>query len=101
MAGFNYMLPGLLLDVLYIAFPGERKEFIFIGIIAGLAYVSIPISRLIIHWSTGFPYGTFIKYGIWGPLLSFFSFGMIGGILGISIETGIRKLILLRNTNNQ
>jgi len=92
MAGFNYMLPGILLDVLYRAFPGERKHFIFIGIIAGLAYFTIPFSRLMIHLSTGYPYGTFIKYGTWGPLLSFFSFGMIGGILGFSFDRGVRKL---------
>ena len=52
MAGFNYMLPGILLDILYITFPGERKNFIFIGIIAGIAYVSIPFSRVMIHLST-------------------------------------------------
>ena len=92
MAGFNYMLPGIILDVLYTSFPGERKHFIFIGIIAGLSYITIPFSRLLIHLSTGYPYGTFIKFGIWGPLLSFFSFGMIGGLMGFGIEKGLRLL---------
>lgn len=92
MMGFNYMLPGIILDLGYNAFTCERKSFIYMGIISGLAYVSIPLSRLLIHLSTGYPYGTFIKYGTWGPLLSFFIFGMIGGVSGFLIYHGTRKI---------
>jgi hypothetical protein len=90
--GFNYMLPGFLLDALYISSPRLKRNLIFLSIISGLAYFMIPLSRLVLMATTGFPYNSFIKHGFFLTLLSFLLFGMAGGFLGAGLVSSIRKL---------
>jgi hypothetical protein len=86
MMGFNYMLPGLMLDVFYQVGGNMRQKAIFLAVIAGLAYVTVPFSRLMISISTGYIYGAFIKHGYVLPFLSWFGFGLAGGLLGTGIS---------------
>lgn len=67
---------------------------LLISFIAGLAYMSIPLSRLFIKLFTGYPYPAFIKFGEAYTILSFYFFGMLGGLLGYgmnSIKTSFSK----------
>ncbi len=89
--GFNYMLPGILLDLLFIAFAIDKKQFMMAAFMAGLAYVSIPISKLIFAFTTGIPSTTFIKNGFILPFISYFMFGSIGGLLGAILERPLQK----------
>ena len=69
-----------------------------IAIISGLAYMAIPISRMILNALTAYPYMAFVKHGVIYTILSFFFFGMLGGLLGSGLES-IRK-IFLKPPNN-
>ncbi len=87
-AGFNYMLPGIALDVFYLNLPGWRRKVLFLALIAGIGYMLIPLSRIILMTFTGAIYPGFVKHGVLTPLL-FFLFGSVGGFLG----TGVSRLI--------
>lgn len=91
--GFNYMLPGIMLDFLYLSFPRWRKNLIFVCLIAGLAYFTIPLSRLILMTITGYPYQTFIKHGQILPVFSFLFFGIAGGLAGKGVVFTWNKYI--------
>lgn len=83
--GINYMFPGILLDVLYNASKNHQKKWFIIAMISGLAYFSIPLSRVFIHLFTGYPYSSFIKFGYAIPLINFFTFGLAGGLAGAGV----------------
>lgn len=91
--GFNYMLPGFLLDALYLGIPRWRKKVWFLSIISGLAYFTIPLSRLILMSTTGYPYNSFLKHGLVTPVISFMLFGMAGGLLGAGFIFSWKKLL--------
>lgn len=93
LAGFNYMLPGLMLDIFYQAGGNLRKKAIFLAVIAGIAYMAIPLSRLMISLSTGYHYGAFVKHGFITPFLTWFGFGLAGGLLGTGISNIFTKFL--------
>ena len=82
----TYLLPGLVLDALFIIFQGRRQLFLITVIIAGLAYMSIPLSRFFLQSFTVFTSMAFIKFGALYTLLSFMLFGMLGGMLGYGLH---------------
>ena len=91
---FGYLLPGLVLDSLYLLGSKRFKMLLLISIISGLAYMSIPLSRLFVKLFTAYPYPAFIKFGAAYTILSFYFFGMLGGLLGYgmnSIKISFRK----------
>lgn len=83
---FSYLLPGILLDFLFFTGGKQSRWFIFVVLSAGIAYMSIPLSRFFIHLITGFPEMAFIKHGVIYTILSFFLFGILGGMLGFGLE---------------
>lgn len=89
--GFNYMLPGILLDVLFLGFAINKKQLMMAAFFAGLAYLSIPISKLVFALFTGIPSTTFIKNGFILPFISFLMFGSVGGLLGVILERPLQK----------
>ncbi len=91
---FGYLLPGLVLDSLYMLGSKRFQMFLLIIFLAGFAYMSIPLSRFFVTLITGYPNPAFIKFGTAYTILSFFFFGMLGGLLGYgmnSIKTSFRK----------
>ena len=91
---FGYLLPGLILDSLYMLGSKRFQMFLLIVFIAGFAYMSIPLSRFFVTLITGYPNPAFIKFGTAYTILSFFFFGMFGGLLGYgmnSIKTSFSK----------
>lgn len=89
--GINYMFPGLIIDLLYSLTRQYKWNILVLALISGVAYAVIPISRLILHLITGYPYGTFIKYGYLIPIAGFFVFGLAGGFAGSGITTSVLK----------
>ena len=91
--GINYMFPGILIDVLYGLTRQWRWQMLILALISGLAYAMIPLSRLIIHLASGFPYGAFVKHGYLIPFAGFFLFGFAGGFAGAGITSSILRKI--------
>ncbi len=87
-----YMLPGLLLDVFYAVFKSKNHHFIFVGLLSGIAYVSIPFIRMIISLATGMFYGSFVG-GFVYPLIMHFVFGALGGLIALGAFSLIKKKI--------
>jgi hypothetical protein len=89
--GINFMLPGILIDVFYVLSRKFKYQMLVLAVIAGLAYFTIPLSRLLIHFITGYPYSSFIKFGYTIPLVSHLLFGMAGGFAGSGVTLSIIK----------
>ncbi len=89
--GINYMLPGILIDVLYSFTRQWKWQLLTMALVSGLAYAMIPFSRLLIHLVSGFPYGAFVKHGYIIPFVGFFVFGLGGGFAGAGITSSILK----------
>lgn len=83
---FSYLLPGILLDLLYFTGGKQARWFVLVALGAGITYMSIPLSRFFVHLITGFPEMAFVKFGVVYTILSFFFFGMLGGMLGYGLE---------------
>ena len=91
--GFNYMLPGLLIDIFYNLTRQLKGQMLILSLIAGFAYFTIPLSRLFIHALTGYPYSSFLKFGYFIPVVNYFFFGLAGGIFGAGISLAIKNKI--------
>lgn len=89
--GVNYLIPGILVDVLYNTLKLDKSQYMKAAFFAGLAYISIPFSKLGFALISGIPSTTFIKNGFIIPFFSFFLFGSIGGLLGTLLNKPIRK----------
>ncbi|MEI6123487.1 MAG: hypothetical protein WCQ95_07640 [Bacteroidota bacterium] len=85
-----YMLPGLFLDVFFNIFKSKNKHIVFVVLLSGLAYVTIPFIRIIITLVSGFFYGSFIN-GFMYPIIMHFLFGAAGGLIAWGAFTLIRK----------
>ena len=90
---FNYMLPGLFIDVLYNLTRNLKWQMLILALIAGLAYFTIPLSRLFIHALTGYFYASFLKFGYFIPVMNYFLFGLAGGFTGAGITIAIKNKI--------
>jgi hypothetical protein len=81
----TYMLPGIALDLLFLV-PGQQRklhrQLLVAAFTGGLAYMTIPLVRIIMLGLTGLPYPAVAKYGLIIPALSFFLFGFVGGASG-------------------
>ena len=87
--GINYMFPGILADLFFARTRHFNRQLLFLALAAGLAYASVPLSRLIVHLITGYPYGAFVKHGYFIPLAGFFLFGMAGGLTGAGVTQSL------------
>ncbi|MDT8393812.1 MAG: hypothetical protein RQ761_08195 [Bacteroidales bacterium] len=94
---FSYLLPGLFLDFFYIIGRGRMHLLMIAGITAGISYMMIPLSRLIVQIFIAFPYMAFVKFGVAYTVLCFLLFGMLGGILGYGLF--IVKSVFNQNKN--
>lgn len=91
--GFNYMLPGFFLDLVW-NLSSERKHQLLLMIpAAGVAYLMIPLSRLMLSWITAYPYNSFLKHGPVAVLAGYGMFGLAGGVLGSGLSKLGKRLI--------
>lgn len=91
--GINYMFPGFVLDIVYNLTRRFKWQWIILALISGVAYFTIPLSRIVIHFISGYPYSSFIKFGYYTPLFNFFMFGLTGGLIGTGFMHLINKRI--------
>lgn len=89
--GTVYMLPGFFVDIFYNLSRQFKWQLLLLAVVSGLAYFMIPLSRVLIHAISGYPYSSFIKHGYILPLFSFFIFGMAGGFVGTGITKSIAR----------
>lgn len=84
---------GITVDML-IFFLGERWQhfLIFWVIVGGLAYMVIPLSRIIIHFTTGMYFDSFARKGFLIPTISHFVAGAAGALLGSGFIYSMRKM---------
>ncbi len=92
MMGFNYMLPCFFMDLAYNFVPTKKYRNLILVFAAGLGYMLIPFSRLLVTLSTGYPYSSFLKHGFVTPVVTFMLFGILGGLLGTGIFNIEKKL---------
>ena len=92
MMGFNYMLPCFFMDLTYNFVPVKKYRNIMLIVAAGLGYLMIPLSRMMVTLFTNYPYSSFLKYGFVTPLATFLLFGILGGLLGTGIYNIGKKL---------
>jgi hypothetical protein len=85
-----YLFPGFIIDIFFNAFKSIQPKVFLLAIVCGLAYMTIPITRIFITMFTGFPYGTFIA-GFLYPLAMHFIFGFAGGLIPAGISFFTRK----------
>jgi hypothetical protein len=89
--GIHYMLPGIFIDLTYPMIRRSKFQILLLVLFSGMAYTLIPLSRLVVHLATGYPYGAFIKHGFVLPFAGFFTFGLAGGFAGWGITTSVLK----------
>jgi len=88
--GINYMFPGLFIDLFYNLTKNYSRQLLILALISGIAYLTIPLSRLCIHFITGYPYTSFLKHGYAIPVFGYLVFGMAGGFTG----AGITRIVM-------
>jgi hypothetical protein len=82
----GYLLPGIALDLFYQQSKNRMNLLFVAALVAGISYMSIPLSRLLVNLFTGYPNIAFVKIGAIYTILSFLLFGMLGGGLGFSLS---------------
>ncbi len=86
-----YLVMGIGIDVLYRFYQKVNGGLLLYAVLGGIAYMLIPLSRLVIHFTTGHPYQLFIKSGYVLPVISHFVFGAAGAILAFVLYKASRK----------
>ncbi len=85
-----FFIPTIIIDGGLRLFPMFAKKVWFLTILAAVAHATIPITRTIISFATGFQYGS-LQAGIAYPLFTYISFGVLGGLLGAGLVYSFRK----------
>ncbi|PLX06367.1 MAG: hypothetical protein C0596_18030 [Marinilabiliales bacterium] len=81
-----YITMGLTIDFLFVSFEKFRKNIVFLALLGGVSYMIIPLSRLLINLTTGYPYNSLLKHGIIAKIALHLTFGMFGALLGAGIS---------------
>lgn len=82
----EFLFVGLVADILMNVSKSSSYKVIFVLLVGALGYGMIPVIRLITTAVTGYPYGSFLKFGFGLTLLSHIGFGMAGAISGFGIS---------------
>jgi len=87
-----YIFMGLGIDIMFKFYSRIKESVFFFALLGGLAYMLIPLSRIVIHLLTGYPYSSLIKGGYFMPVVSHFIFGAAGAILAASLIYTTKKI---------
>ncbi len=87
-----YVIMGIVVDALFIAFNKPYNRLAILTLIGGIAYMVIPVGRIIMYLFTGILESSFIKWGFVIPVLSHFIFGLAGALLGAGLVLSLKKL---------
>lgn len=86
----EYLLIGATIDLLFWASGRWYTNPLVIGLICGLSYMIIPLTRIFVTFSTGFPYQSLFASLLY-PVATHLLFGFLGGLLGASLTKVISK----------
>lgn len=97
--GFNdpflplvYLLMGATTDLLYKFIRMFRENVLFFALLGGISYMVIPLSRILIHFTTGYQYNSLIRGGYLYPVVTHFLFGAGGAVLAAAIVYAVKKI---------
>lgn len=91
-AAIGYILPVLIYDLAYSNIPERLRKSWILALAGGLAYMSVPIFRIILLLTIGMPYSAVLKFGTpFAPLAGFFAFGFVGSIFAAGLLKRIKK----------
>ncbi|MFH1160341.1 MAG: hypothetical protein V1733_05265 [bacterium] len=79
-----YILIGMILDSSSFAFGKALPYILSMALVCAIAWMCIPLIRLVITLFTGLQFTSF-RYGIAWPVLTHLFFGLAGGLLGACI----------------
>ena len=87
-----YLFPGFIIDVFYNKVSVVSSKVLLMAVVCGMAYMTIPITRIVIVLFTGIHFGSFAM-GFLFPLVMHFIFGFAGGLIpaGVSFFTKKKK----------
>lgn len=88
----SFLIMGAIIDLLYAWFKNLKSAKFFFILLGGIAYMMIPLSRLILHLLSIYPYNAILKAGIPYTLLSHFLFGAAGAALAAALIYSARKI---------
>jgi len=77
------LLPGIIGDL--ILNKTGKTRYLYIFLVGGLAYSSIPLSRQVIMVLTGIPFGSLLN-GLLIPFSLHFLFGALGSVAGAAVS---------------
>lgn len=84
-----YLLPGVIFGLL----SGQKKALWLLPLTGGLAYLSIPLFRLLVHFLFGVPVMSFAKYGYFLTSANFFVFGLLGSLIALALYKSAQRLL--------
>jgi hypothetical protein len=87
-----YILMGISIDLMFRFIYNEKYKAITLALIGGIAYMLIPLSRILIHITTAYPYQSLIKGGYVFPVFSHFLFGVLGALLASALIHTTKKI---------
>lgn len=85
-----YITLGVMMDLLFAVTDRFDSKWWMVAVAGALAWMTIPLLRIIIGALTGFPYMSLLA-GISFPLFTHFIFGLSGSILGILMVKGLSR----------
>ena len=91
-SALGYIFPVIIFDLVYSNLPERfRKTWIF-AIAGGLAYMIVPLYRMILLITIGMPYSAALKYGTpFAPLAGFLIFGLMGSFFALGLAKTLKK----------
>ncbi len=91
-SALGYIFPVLIFDLLYSNLPEKFDKAWIIAVAGGLAYMAVPVYRIILMFSMNLPYPAAVKYGTpLAPLAGFLAFGFVGSIFAAGLIKTIKK----------
>lgn len=76
-----YLMPGIVVDLLYVRASPKTVWLLYLGLIAALAHATKPLLRWLLEQSLGWQFGS-ISPDLWWPLTTHLAFGFTGGLIG-------------------
>ena len=87
-----YILMGAGIDILFYTFRKLKPAHLFFILTGAVAYSMIPLSRLILHVLSIYPYNSILKAGVFYTLFSHFIWGAAGALLASGLIISAKKI---------
>jgi hypothetical protein len=85
----EYLLLGCVMDMLLNGIPKLQAKIWYVALVCGISWMIIPLSREIIHLTTGYFYPSLMT-GLLFPVSTHFAAGFTGGLIGAAAAKGIK-----------